>query len=736
MPSDDRTEYRVALVFNGGVSLAVWMSGVVREIDLIRRASCGEELSASSSPSDHAHYATWKRVLDPQIKIVVDIIAGTSAGGLNGALLAMALACGTDLPDLKAMWNEKAAPTSAALLGNTDRSVRGSVLSGRHLQKTLRDMLVGIRDARRTETPHEVTLFVTATALGQSDLRYSDMAGESFLVADHRRLYRFSTTHLPTFDHGTRSFAPNRDNDFTEHVEALATAGRASASYPVAFAPVPETSELRDRRYPADPSDPTAPDTPAPPRYLMDGGILDNAPIEPVIDEIGRRVPDARVERVLAYVVPSNGVVARPPEEEADTAPPKWVKVVGSALDFPRESDFRHDITAVLEALGADRSRGQTSVALLGRAVGSTDVREELAAGAEALLVSYRAGRIEGSLRQVRDRLAARAANGPELKPSQSGSGMAYRAVSAGWVPPPDTGAAAAVSAASWPFGFSGARRTVRLLLKAVRMDMDGGRHDLRPLAEELSGIDAEITALEKVVGQTVEAAAGETDDDPTLIGRIDAAFAEVGAADLLTERMTRAVGRYAEHHVLPADLGVDGLRAVLAEIEIVTGAAAGDTEDQDPPSFVFVRLGPDVESKLYPGEDRGGNKLYGASLGHFGAFGNREWRECDYTWGRLDAAAHVVKLIKAAKLIKMDDATTRQLEQEVVAAEGWASPEAFRQATLGAGQDTLPTLRRLTSTDGGWGVLFGVTRSAVGLLGHQGWSMLRDGVQRLVGSR
>jgi hypothetical protein len=32
-------EVRLALVLNGGVSLAVWMGGVTHEIDLLRRAS-------------------------------------------------------------------------------------------------------------------------------------------------------------------------------------------------------------------------------------------------------------------------------------------------------------------------------------------------------------------------------------------------------------------------------------------------------------------------------------------------------------------------------------------------------------------------------------------------------------------------------------------------------------------------------------------------------------------------
>ena len=52
-------EVRLALVLNGGVSLAVWMGGVTHEIDLLRRASrvaggaeLGVDVAASQSAPD------------------------------------------------------------------------------------------------------------------------------------------------------------------------------------------------------------------------------------------------------------------------------------------------------------------------------------------------------------------------------------------------------------------------------------------------------------------------------------------------------------------------------------------------------------------------------------------------------------------------------------------------------------------------------------------------------------
>ena len=95
-------EIRIALVLNGGVSLAVWMGGVTHELDLIRRAS-GDGTAPKSQPYDEQLAKRWRdlcRQGDEDRRVVVDVIAGTSAGGLNGSLLATAISNGSTLdPD-------------------------------------------------------------------------------------------------------------------------------------------------------------------------------------------------------------------------------------------------------------------------------------------------------------------------------------------------------------------------------------------------------------------------------------------------------------------------------------------------------------------------------------------------------------------------------------------------------------------------------------------------------------
>jgi patatin-related protein len=103
--ADVRREVRFALVMNGGVSLAVWMGGVTHEIDRVRRArpryrSGDAEDDAAASP--RTPYDDLLSILKQEV--VVDVIAGASAGGINGTLLAAAIYAGKPLPDLRGVW--------------------------------------------------------------------------------------------------------------------------------------------------------------------------------------------------------------------------------------------------------------------------------------------------------------------------------------------------------------------------------------------------------------------------------------------------------------------------------------------------------------------------------------------------------------------------------------------------------------------------------------------------------
>src|SRR5919109_3335664 len=147
-------EIRLGLVVYGGVSLAIYINGVADELF---RAVRGRGI-----------YKLLKRLLDADI--VVDIISGTSAGGINGLLLAYALTNGREFSDCARLWRDHGA--LAKLLRLTDDEVHAtSLLDSRnyyipHLEAAFRDMSRISPEVERTERPSrldELDLFVTGT---------------------------------------------------------------------------------------------------------------------------------------------------------------------------------------------------------------------------------------------------------------------------------------------------------------------------------------------------------------------------------------------------------------------------------------------------------------------------------------------------------------------------------------------------------------------------------------------
>jgi predicted acylesterase/phospholipase RssA len=115
-------EVRLALVLNGGVSLAIWMGGVTCELDRARRAAFPELRKLEG-------VGVWAEVCAAmRTRVVVDIVAGTSAGGLNGAVMAAAIARRAAMPNLRERW--KRLGDFKNLLITEDASDELSVLSG------------------------------------------------------------------------------------------------------------------------------------------------------------------------------------------------------------------------------------------------------------------------------------------------------------------------------------------------------------------------------------------------------------------------------------------------------------------------------------------------------------------------------------------------------------------------------------------------------------------------------
>ena len=108
-------ELRLALVCYGGSSLAVYMHGVTKELHRLVKGSALLEAGAGQdggTPSErfYARLLSDLAERNPEqlrTRVVVDVIAGTSAGGINGVCLAKGLAHNLSLDGFRDLWFER-----------------------------------------------------------------------------------------------------------------------------------------------------------------------------------------------------------------------------------------------------------------------------------------------------------------------------------------------------------------------------------------------------------------------------------------------------------------------------------------------------------------------------------------------------------------------------------------------------------------------------------------------------
>jgi patatin-related protein len=120
-------ELRIALVCFGGISLAVYMHGISKEIlklvrasralhevrERTRRAEAGFFDNVDAKDAEYDSEPVYFELLqeigrDVELRVIVDIIAGASAGGINGTMLARALTHDLRMDALRNLWIDNA----------------------------------------------------------------------------------------------------------------------------------------------------------------------------------------------------------------------------------------------------------------------------------------------------------------------------------------------------------------------------------------------------------------------------------------------------------------------------------------------------------------------------------------------------------------------------------------------------------------------------------------------------
>lgn len=268
-------ETRIALSFFGGVSLAVYESGTAVEF---LRLVTGDGI--------------YQKLHDQIGPVKVDIISGTSAGGLSAAFLATALINGSpNLDPLLRLWLEKAGFDT--LLTPSESKTASSLLNGDRFLKLIEEALNQIAGDSPGREPYQqyLDLFMTATSL-EGDVSSFKLYNQEIDARSHQRVFRFRYRGP---DVRQRNIGEPEHNDFdAKHRSLLAVAARASASFPMVFKPVTISREQFQHLSPELEKD----------SLHIDGGVLDNKPIRLALEAVFQRRADKQIDRRLFYVEP------------------------------------------------------------------------------------------------------------------------------------------------------------------------------------------------------------------------------------------------------------------------------------------------------------------------------------------------------------------------------------------------------------------------------------------------
>jgi patatin-related protein len=298
--------------------------------------------------------------------VVVDIIAGTSAGGINGVSLAKGLAVNRSQDRLRDLWLNEG-DIGKLLRGPTwlPTRVKALMFAARSLARphkiqpplrgdTMCSLLYDALAAMNEDAPlieaveslvppdHVLELFVPVT----------DFNGYRRDVAleDPRFVRGIAHRHLMTFrfDHADkRQFDARYDH-------ALAFAARATSSFPGAFEPITFAAYNGAVRVPGALGDNANEFFPsyrlgganAADSYFVDGGVLDNAPFGAALAAIRLRPAATEVDRRLVYVEPD------PSEggEASSRVAPTWHgTILGGYASIPRQEPVLDEVCAVAE---------------------------------------------------------------------------------------------------------------------------------------------------------------------------------------------------------------------------------------------------------------------------------------------------------------------------------------------------------------------------------------------------
>ncbi|MDR6850951.1 patatin-related protein [Sphingomonas sp. BE123] len=415
-------ELRLALVCYGGISLAIYMHGITKEIWHLARASrAHRDFEPAGGASERVYHALLDEIGDTagiNLRVMVDIVAGASAGGINSVFLAQAVSTGQSLDPLTDLWLEIAdvetlldpgqgpshrlakiwALPIAWMLAGRDAAVDGTVepaaqaevraklerfvrsrwfeppFGGKQLMNMLLDALETMRDApagpRLLPDGQPLDLFVTVTDFHGHPQRLALNSPPEVVETEHRLVFSFS-------DHGDAA-AP------LANAAELAFAARATSSFPGAFPPatVAEVDQVLAARGTDWPGRAAFLEHALPRHFaagvaesapLIDGSVLANAPFRPAIDALRERPARRQIDRRFVFIDPTPGYRIAVAPGSGDAAPGFFRTILGALSELPRQQPIRDN----LEAIGQRSAQIERMLAIIERLRGEVEAQVE-----------------------------------------------------------------------------------------------------------------------------------------------------------------------------------------------------------------------------------------------------------------------------------------------------------------------------------------------------------------------
>jgi patatin-related protein len=696
-------ELRLALVCYGGVSLAVYMHGITKEIWRLAAASRALHDGAAPFPGSGAAYQQLLAELEggggARLRVLPDIVAGASAGGINGIFLAQAIATGQSLEPLTDLWlasadvealiDPVAAPASRfskvwatplawmaagrsrdkveALDEATQNEVRAKLshlvrsrwfeppFGGERFTGLLLDALDAMaaapRGPRLLPPGHPLDLFVTVTDFSGHPERLRLNSPPEVVETEHRVVIGFA-------DRGS-------GGDSLAAIPELAFAARATSSFPGAFPPftvaeLDAVLKARRRGWPGRraflarilPRHAAA--NAADRAVLIDGSVLANAPFRPAIAALAQRPARRQIDRRFVYIDPSPGTkLSLGLRGEA----PGWFQtILGALSELPRQQPIRDN----LEALAGRSARTERLRGIVAAIRPTVEAEVRKLFGPELTDARPTARRLMGwrrrahevavaeagyahaayshlKLRGVADSLAALLGAIAQAPPER------FARIVTTLAPAPEDAPAAVAFLRGYDLNY----RIRRLRLLARRLaELEVGGEDAG-LATARETIYAALTryqerstgAAHRALKPLLRRRADWPGVGPALFDSLDLTGLDAETDAALARALAR-VDAPRREALLLTWLGFPWFD--VATLPLLQGEGL---DEFDP--IKVDRISPDDATAIRAGGADA--TLKGIQFSSFGAFFSRAYRENDYLWGRLHGAERLIDIAASA---------------------------------------------------------------------------------------